>query len=173
MADLEKIKSLFYKDERTAEENKLLAERYPFLIGRVTVWDDDNCYSEVPLYEDPAYNFDWESTDLDLIPDGWRKSFGFELCEELREKLIEEDRLNTFWFTDIKEKYGALDMFCSGASKVVYDVLIKYEKMSATICIDCGNPATKVSTGWICPFCDKCGKSRGGKFIPIEEWFND
>ena len=32
----------------------------------------------------------------------------------------------------------------------------KYENLSYHTCINCGKPATKISTGWICPYCDNC-----------------
>ena len=32
-----------------------------------------------------------------------------------------------------------------------------YEDMSAKTCIVCGEPATHMTKGWICPVCDNCG----------------
>ena len=36
----------------------------------------------------------------------------------------------------------------------VYDIIEKYEDISGRICAKCGKPATKISRGWICPWCD-------------------
>ena len=41
------------------------------------------------------------------------------------------------------------------ASKEVYEIIKKYENLSRNTCISCGEPATKISDGWISPFCDK------------------
>ena len=35
-------------------------------------------------------------------------------------------------------------------------IIPKYEELSYHTCINCGKPATKRSTGWICPYCDDC-----------------
>ena len=37
----------------------------------------------------------------------------------------------------------------------IYDIVDKYEVLSTHTCVECGKPATKMSTGWICPYCDE------------------
>ena len=60
----------------TAEENRNLIERFSFLLPR-------NCWTgKVP--ED----YDYSYTELDAMPDGWRKTFGEQLCEELKAELV-------------------------------------------------------------------------------------
>ena len=50
----------------------------------------------------------------------------------------------------------------------VYDIVRKYEQISAKTCVVCGKPATKMSTGWISPYCDDCVVP-GRKYTEIKE----
>jgi len=122
--------------------NKALCERYPFLIAH-SVWADK-----------PKEDYDY--IILDLMPSGWRRAFGIQMCEEIRKILIENDFLYDYRIDDIKEKYGELRWYDFGAPQEVYNITNKYRKLSRKICICCGQPATKISMGWISPWCDKC-----------------
>ena len=82
------------------EYNKELCKRYPFL--QIT-----DCWTGQP-YEDEDYSSTW----LDDMPDGWRKAFGKEMLEEIREELIRCDYLNEYRIMQIKEKFpDALMLF--------------------------------------------------------------
>lgn len=142
-------------------KNKKLIELYPFLQPR-NVWTD-----KIP--EDFNYNY----TRLDEIPDGWRIAFGEELCKELREVLIEADYLDKFRFSQIKEKYGRLCLYNFGVPEKAHEVIRKYCNLSAHTCILCGAPATRITRGWISPFCDNCGNWDDEDCIPIEEYFEE
>lgn len=91
-------------------------------------------------------NYEW----VELLPNGWH---------ELARKMIKEcETIYPEWeITDLKEKFGAICCYDCGAPKEVYDIIEKYENLSARTCCRCGKPATKFSTGWICPYCDDCG----------------
>ena len=140
-----------------------LIERFPFLIPR------NRWTGKVP--ED----YDYSYTELDSMPDGWRKAFGEQMCEDIREELVRAEYLDQYRITQIKEKYGTLCWYDFGCTeRMLRDIIPKYEHLSARTCIRCGNPATKVSTGWISPYCDTCaGKiSHAERFISIEEWLD-
>jgi len=73
-----------------------------------------------------------------------------------------------YTIVDLKEKWGELRVISYSLDKEGWpipsdfaDKLIeiedKYTKQSARTCCVCGKPATKISTGWICPYCDDCG----------------
>lgn len=142
--------------------NEELIERYPFLKPR-NVWTDK-------IIEDA------DCTLLDDMPDGWRKAFGEQMCEEIREVLIKYDYLDKYRIMQIKEKFGQLRWYDNGAPREVFDIIDKYEKISERTCIICGQPATLISKGWISPFCD-CVKSgeRYNKdyYMPIGEFYKD
>ena len=143
------------------EYNKALIEKYPFL--RTTdPWTGDT-------YDDDDYSSTW----LDDMPEGWRRAFGEQMCEEIKEELIRCNYLDKYRIMQIKEKFGALRWYDCGIPDgcKVWDIVSKYEKISAYTCIKCGEPATKISTGWICPWCDKCAEEVGGEFETIEDWF--
>ena len=143
------------KKKLIRKENKKLCERYPFLIPR-HIWTDKIMW-EVPKY-DWRYTTPYTYTLLDEMPPGWRKAFGKQMCEEIRESLIKHNQLYDYRITQIKEKYGSLRWYDFGAPAEVYDIINKYSKMSEKYCFICGQPATKISLGWICPYCDKCAE---------------
>ena len=95
-------------------------------------------------------------TELDAMPTGWREAFGIQLCKDLRRQLIKDRFLFSYRIAQIKEKWGSLRWYSACASKDVYNILNKYEDLSYNICINCGKPATKISSGWISPYCDDC-----------------
>ena len=130
-------------------------------------------YKKVELIADKRYNFRYKllnwidekildnifilptHTELDAMPCGWRKAFGIQMCKDLRKQLWKEGNLFKYRITQIKEKWGVLCWYNESASKEVYEIIKKYEKLSRNICIVCGKPATKISDGWISPYCDK------------------
>ena len=149
------------KKKQAKLKNKKLCKRYPFLIIRD--WRTDK-----PI--------DFEFTYLNDMPDGWRKAFGEQMCEEIREVLIKGNYLNDYRIAQIKEKFGALRWYDEGVPESIYrelqDIIYKYEEISARTCFNCGKPATKISMGWIIPFCDECADklSERVKFKNIEEY---
>lgn len=143
------------------QKNKELCEKYPFLIPR-NVWTDK-------ISED--YNYSW--TRLDDLEPGWRIAFGEQLCEELKDALAKADYVDKFRFSQIKEKWGALCLYNFGCNQEAWDVIHKYEKLSKYICGHCGKPATKVSTGWIYPYCESCSEkyAKYEYFADINEFY--
>lgn len=166
--------------ERTKEENKALCERYPFLIP----W---NCFSGMLITEaqnggyylhvpDKIPEYDYEFTLLDSMPEGWQKAFGIQMCEEIRDALIEDGDLDTYRVVQIKEKYGGLRWYDTGVKvgSRVHDIIRKYENLSTVTCIVCGKPATRVTIHWISPFCDDCCINCGnGRSVSVEEFYRD
>ena len=125
---------------------KKLCKRYPFLIIRT--WDNK------PL----NFNF----TYLDDMPKGWKRAFGIDMCEDIRRVLVKANYLYDYRIVQLKEKYGTMMLYDAGAPSSIFhelcDVIDKYENLSYRTCIRCGRPATKISQGWISPFCDECAE---------------
>lgn len=122
------------------ESNQKLIERFPFLIPR------NRWTGKIP--ED----YDYSYTELDSMPDGWRKAFGEQMCEDIREELVRAEYLDQYRITQIKEKYGTLCWYDFGCTeRMLRDIIPKYERLSARTCIRCGNPATKASTAGSVP----------------------
>ena len=132
----------------TQEEIKQLVERYPYLLPR-NVWTD-----RVP--EDYDYTY---LRGVDEIPPGWRLLF-MQMCEDIRQPLIDSDFIDKFRFTQIKEKYNRLECYTYGAPVPVQDIIDKYSMMSSYICTVCGKPAIYETLGWIASFCEECRKDR-------------
>lgn len=95
-------------------------------------------------------------TELDDMPDGWRKAFGIKMCKEIKTELKKHNYLRKYRITQIKEKFGGLRWYDAGAPQSIYDIISKYGNISRTMCINCGKSATCVSAGWISPYCDDC-----------------
>ena len=100
--------------QNSPEENRHLCTLYPFLIpsnrfsgkrincGEKGYWPGDP--EEMP-------EWDYEFTELDDMPDGWRIAFGEQMCAEIKQALLEEGGeklLNEYRILQIKEKYGLL-----------------------------------------------------------------
>ena len=203
--------------------NKFLCEKYPFLIPRnrwsgmrITEAQNGGYW---PSSSDEIPEYDYEYTELDSMPDGWRIAFGAQMCEELRDELLRFDYLDKYEITQIKEKYGSLRWYDNGHpigklelvgveeyedkmpehnrntdfysyigvaanGKLQYehykildrckvsDIIAKYEELSARTCINCGAPATKISLGWISPWCDVCSKDIHDTLMNIDEYFS-
>lgn len=144
--DYEQKKIVYPHLEEIQEYNKALIVKYPFLLPRNVFTD------EVPK----DYDYTW--TELDAMPDGWRKRFGEEMVEEISQALKECDFEDKYRIVQIKEKWGGLRWYDSGvpARSKIYDIIRKYENLSFKICVKCGDLATYQSLGWICPWCQSC-----------------
>ena len=122
-------------------ENRRLIEQYPFLLP----WGTDSA------------NF--ESTELDPMPTGWRIAFGEELCKEIMEELTRNNCVDSYRIIQIKEKHGVLRWYSQGGTERIHrEIVPKYEKRSRRICIQCGQTATLVSLDWTAPWCDACAE---------------
>ena len=146
------------------EYNKQLIEQYPFLMP-YNIWTGK-----------PIDDYDYEYIWLDDMPDGWRNAFGLQMCEELKQALLEEGGeklLSEYKIIQIKEKFGYLRWYDSWTTNKVQDIVCKYEDLSARTCISCGKPATKISHGWICPWCDNCASEKLEDYIPISEFYDE
>lgn len=145
------------------KQNEALVKEYPFL-RLSNEWTGET-------YDDDDFSYTW----LDDMPKGWRTAFGKQMCDEIKEELIRCNYLEKYRIMQIKEKFGSLRWYDCGIPDgcKVWDIIYKYEQLSSSTCIACGKPATKISTGWICPWCDDCAKEYGVNFKTIEEWLVD
>ena len=111
-------------------------------------------------------------TYIDCAPEGWRKLCE-DLCAELKMLLKKANCEDEYVIVQVKEKFGSLRWYDNGVSEEFWEeyreLISKYERLSKRTCCVCGAPATKISTGWICPFCDKCAKDINDNFKDIEE----
>lgn len=165
---IEYLKIYHKNGEQTYEEklalkeyNKALCDRYPFLLphnrwsGKPITTKEKGYWPGSP---ESIPEYDYEYTELDEMPNGWRIAFGDEMLKEMREELIRCDYLDKYMITQLKEKYGSLRLYDNGIPQncKVWDIISKYETISETTCINCGKPARWLSKGWISPYCDDC-----------------
>lgn len=165
--------------EEVKQRNRELCEKYPFLIPRnrwsgmrITEAQNGGFWPGDP---DEIPEYDWEYTELDDMPDGWRKAFGEQLCEELKQELLKaggQEALEKYMIVQIKEKFGYLRWYDNGCTERWYsEILPKYEALSERTCIRCGKKAAFISTGWISPWCEECAEEIHDRMVPIDEWF--
>lgn len=129
-------------------ENKLLCEKMPYLIPR-NVWTDK-------IVKDYDYSY---LIDDGCLPKGWHNLF-MQMCQDIRQPLIDTNYLDKFRFSQIKEKYGSLRAYTFGAPKAVADMINKYEHVSQFICSECGQPAVYQTQGYILPYCKTCYENK-------------
>lgn len=130
-------------------KNWILINKYPFLMPKY--WNCDTMQYEVD--EDYDYVF----TELNEMPDGWRKAFGEMMCEEIYNALVECGGLDDYRIEQIKEKFGQLRWYSYPAYKEVERIIDKYSVLSENICIVCGKPDVPMThNGWDSPYCKKC-----------------
>ena len=145
----------------TIEQNKMLCERYPFLIPRNLLTDE--------IDEDYDYSY---INGIDELPEGWNKLF-LQMCEDIRQPLIDANCLETFRFLQIKEKYNRMRCYTFDAPETVYDIIMKYEYISWFVCQRCGKPATYEIVTWKeslcdnCRACDDCITDNDDKFVEV------
>lgn len=166
--------------KRTKEDNKRLCDRYPFIVPwnlfsgmLITEAQHGGYYPGNPT---AVPDYDYEYTLLDNMPDGWNQAFGEKMCEEIREALIKDDDLDRWRIVQLKDKYGAMKLYDNGIKQNsrVHDIVRKYENISAWTCIVCGKPATRITTGWIAPFCDDCCiNCAGDRSVAIEDYYKE
>lgn len=119
-------------------------------------------------YSDNLTALNAKMCEADLLPDGWTKTFIKEMKSELAKVL--GDYVYDFVVFQIKEKYGTMRVYWSWSdrkytsselvdlaeiSETVESIINKYENISEKTCAVCGKPATKMTTGWVWPVCDK------------------
>jgi hypothetical protein len=134
------------------EEEKEIVSKYPFLRVRNIDGSIDES-AKFPMI------------DLE-IPNGWGNLF-IQMCDDLKEVLIKEGYLDTFYFIQIKEKYNQLTCYAGHpTTDKILQILRKYEYMSQFVCTECGKPATKeITTGYIASICDDCWKNKASRCI--------
>ena len=118
-------------------------------------------------------DYDYEYTELDAMPIGWRIAFGDQMVEELGEELRKANYDDEYRILDIKEKYGGLRWYDNSNTKEGYNIINKYENLSRTTCICCGKPAKYITLGWISPLCEDCIKGVTDRYETVEEYFGE
>jgi hypothetical protein len=109
-------------------------------------------------------NFGMDGKRYNFVPkcgDGWFNLI-WSMCIEVEQELLKE--YNTLEYTqietkfvihEIKEKWGAMSVFCMlGGTKNIYDIINKYEVLSERICEICGLSGRTVKVnGWYTTLC--------------------
>lgn len=139
-------------------ENIKLIIKYPFLkpiqwVGVKDILRDIFTLRFSELKHD-IYLYDY--TMLDLLPEGWRKTFGLQMCEDIKKALIKNNALHKWRIIELKEKWGMLRLYGTDSYLELEEVLDYYEDLSMCYCINCGKPVRYVTMGYTEYVCREC-----------------
>ena len=126
----------------------MLVKRYPFLKPSLGYGIDMHYYPK-------GYKYRYEETWLDCLPSGWRKVFGLQICEDLR-NAIKKSNITNYAIEQVKEKFGTLCWYDENGNDEIRAITLKYSELTYRICQICGSPAEYVSKRWISYYCGKC-----------------
>jgi hypothetical protein len=95
------------------------------------------------------------------VGDGWYNIMNV-LCWTIQNHVDYQQRKNPEYkqveFFQIKEKFGGLRVYTSGADEVVNNLIVFAENMAIVTCEQCGNPGKIRYTSWNTCRCDECQK---------------
>ena len=138
------------------DHKRWLLMEYPWLA-----MDRKEAINYLDIEDDDVFTY------IDCAPDGWAKLCE-DLCAELKPLLKKANYVNEYSLCQVKEKYGMLRWYDNGVPDSIWkehrELIAKYERLSEKTCCVCGAPATKISKGWISPFCDKCAEEFEGDY---------
>jgi hypothetical protein len=90
------------------------------------------------------------------VGDGWYQII-YDMCTKIKKLNPPE----SFRFSQVKEKFGSLRIYCIGDDEEIYKVIMEVENASDHICEDCGSTEGVRQTGsWIRTLCQKCWDKR-------------
>lgn len=93
------------------------------------------------------------------MPDGWKKTFGLKMCEELDQILKKGNIDKEYKVLEIKEKYARLCWYGSTLTDSIFEEYSewerKYEELSTRTCQICGESGKieDVGGGWLATVC--------------------
>lgn len=138
-----------------------VTNKFKYKYYKFVKWFDENILDRLLFL--PTY------TELDAMPEGWRKAFGLQMCDEIKKELKKyKGTLRKYRIHQIKEKWGELCWYDGAAPEEVFKIIRKYAELSRQTCINCGKPAKYISRGWISPYCEECAKDKD-RYISMEE----
>ena len=102
------------------------------------------------------------------VGDGWYWIID-HLCSYLQ-YLTDVEDYPQIVVSQVKEKFGTLRFYVQSANKEQYDIIAFVEKLSGSICEQCGttNNVSRKGEGWITTLCDKCHIIREEKINKVE-----
>lgn len=80
------------------------------------------------------------------------------LLKDACEKNREGEKFGYYTTSQVKEKFGTLRWYMSGASNEVFALVVKAEQESGKTCEECGNKGRLRGKNWVWTRCNKCWK---------------
>lgn len=129
------------------ENSKTLTEKFPKLYKGI--FEERKRYSKGEPFGPIAFGFE--------CGDGW-----FKLIYDLSEKIevlinaLPENEQSGIYASQVKEKFGTLRFYMSGATDEIYDLITEAEIKSGEVCETCSEPSIPLGSGWIVNQCRSC-----------------
>jgi hypothetical protein len=97
------------------------------------------------------------------VGNGW-----FDLLQQLLKHIKWMGPDENFRVVQVKEKFGSLRFYTSGATKEINAVIHFAEDLSYRICEDCGGKGKVGGKGWISVLCDPCREADQRRRLLLE-----
>ena len=107
--------------------------------------------------------------------DGWFDII-YNLCKDIKKTAIDASEYPdpVFFVLQVKEKFGGLRFYVSGATNEIRNLITKAEHQSFDTCELCGNEGVLMIRGcWYKTLCEKCVKGDYKGYKEVEEETND
>lgn len=102
---------------------------------------------------------------------GWRSLYQ-PILDRVNE--INESGENHIEVTQVKEKFGRLEIYLDRYTDELLDMIKKASEASGHLCEECGEPAEPTDAGgWVYQLCDKCYKKFQDKTNKILESYEN
>jgi hypothetical protein len=138
-----------------------MSNEFKDLIGDFTEEQKANyelCMKYPIIIPSNDVEFQYEYTELDFFPVGWKIAFGERWAQEVQDAInkMPVDVQKEAYIMDIKEKWGRLCVYLNVRSDDLQEVLTKYEQLSEHICEKCGKWKPAQIHGWMSFLCNDC-----------------
>lgn len=134
-----------------SEKYMKMAEEFPFLIKK-----GNKTKSDGTLF-----------THLDDLPMGWVEAFAYQMCQELKDVLVELGELETYKIHKVGEKCGILCWQDNNDSHEIGDIIRKYSDIAMDTCIYCPRVAEYDRKNGMSPYCPVCAKKEFDAYVKL------
>lgn len=136
-----------------SEKYMKMAEEFPFLIKKGNKTKSDGTLL----------------THLDDLPMGWVETFAYQMCQEIKDILVEMGELDTYEIYKVDEKCGTLGWEDNSDSQKLKDIIRKYRGIAMDTCIRCPRVAEYDRKIGMSPYCPVCAKREFDAYVKLYE----
>lgn len=134
----------------TAEQNKELIDKYPFLWPR---------YLDSYYFGEKWEPYDYNYTELNNLPDGWVNSWVPKFLDDVKNILIKKNLLDDYFIVRfVHTLWNKINYKANIDIPEITELVKKYSNKLNNYCMFCGKPPVYKST-WGFYACKECAKN--------------